>query len=124
MTPEELENRLVDYASKVLDVVEKLPSSVLGKHMAGQMVRSCTSPALNYAEAQSAESQKDFVHKMKICLKELRETNVAMKIVEKRKLVSETGVLAKAMDENRQMIAIFTAAIKTSRDRINKEVKN
>ena len=70
----DLEDRLVDFAVRVISVVEALPTTKAGNHIAGQLVRAGTSPAPNYGEAQSAESRKDFIHKMKITLKQLRET--------------------------------------------------
>lgn len=72
LTPQVMEDRLIDFASRVIDVVEALPPTSAGKHIGGQMLRSGTSPAMNYGEAQVAESRNDFIHKMKICLKELR----------------------------------------------------
>ena len=74
MKPQELEDRLINFAVMVIGVVEVLPNSKAGNHIAGQLVRSGTSPAPNYGEARSAESRKDFIHKMKISLKELRES--------------------------------------------------
>lgn len=67
--PNELEERLIDFAVSVINVIEALPNSKAGNHIAGQLVRSETSPAPNYGEAQAAESRKDFIHKMKISLK-------------------------------------------------------
>ena len=72
----DLEERLVGFAVHIIDIVEKLPRSCTGLHIANQMVRSGTSPAANYGEAQSAESRNDFIHKMKLALKELRETRI------------------------------------------------
>lgn len=63
----DLENRLIEFASRIIDLVEALPKRPTGKHLGGQLLRSGTSPALNYGEAQSAESLEDFIHKMKIC---------------------------------------------------------
>jgi four helix bundle protein len=77
----DLEERLLDFAVRIIEIVEALPNTRTGNHIAGQLLRCGTSPAPNYGEAQSAESRQDFVHKMKICLKELRETNVWLKIV-------------------------------------------
>ena len=71
MKPGDLEDRLINFAVRVLNVTESLPNTKAGNHIAGQLVRSGTSPAPNYGEAQSAELRRDFVHKMKICLKEL-----------------------------------------------------
>ena len=72
----DLEGRLVDFAIRIIKVTESLQKTKTGNHIAGQLVRCGTSPASNYGEAQSAESRSDFIHKMKVCLKELRETRV------------------------------------------------
>ncbi|MDX2278862.1 MAG: four helix bundle protein [Saprospiraceae bacterium] len=80
-TKYDLEDRLIEFAVRILDIAEALPKTLASKNLSGQIVRSGTSPALNYAEAQSAESKADFVHKMKICLKELRETFVCQKLL-------------------------------------------
>ncbi|WP_369618645.1 four helix bundle protein [Flavobacterium sp. CFS9] len=81
-----------------------------------QITRSSTSPALNYGEAQSAESKKDFVHKMGICLKELRETYVCLKIIEKANLSTDLENLTKAKTEVNELISIFVTSIKTSKN--------
>ena len=75
-----MEDRFIDFAARVCDVVENLPDTRKGRHIAGQMIRSGTSPAPNYAEACAAESRADFVHKLGIVLKELRETRVWLKL--------------------------------------------
>ena len=90
MKPRDLEGRLIDFAVRVISVVEALPDSKAGNHVARQLVRSGTSPAANYGEAQSAESRRDFGHKMKIALKELRETLIWLKIIERKPLVNRT----------------------------------
>ena len=83
----DLEDRLVEFAARCINVSDALPSTKAGQHLAGQLCRSSTSPALNYGEAQGAESRKDFVHKMSICLKELRESLICLKIIIKAELV-------------------------------------
>jgi len=85
----DLEERLIDFVLVVDEIIEELPSTRLANHLAGQMIRSSTSPALNYGEAQSAESQKDVVHKMQIILKELRETKICLKIISRKKYFAE-----------------------------------
>ena len=95
----DLEDRLIEFASRVIDVVEALPKSVAGKHIAGQLVRCGTSPAFNYGEAQGAESTADFIHKMGICLKELRETFVCLKLIRKKNYFPEVKLLP-IMQEN------------------------
>lgn len=89
MKPQDLEDRLIEFASRIIDLVEALPKTPVGKHLGGQLLRSGTAPALNYGEARAAESGPDFRHKMKICLKELRESHICLKIIEKRKWFSE-----------------------------------
>jgi len=81
MNKYDLEERLIWFAVKIIGLSNHLPNSNSGNHLSNQIVRSGTSPALNYGEAQSAESAKDFVHKMGICLKELRETFINIKII-------------------------------------------
>ena len=71
----DLEERLIDFAVSIIKLVEDLPNTKSGNHLGGQLLRSGTSPSLNYGEAKSGESKNDFVHKMKVCLKELRESH-------------------------------------------------
>jgi four helix bundle protein len=78
---EEMEDRFLDFAARVCAVVESLPDSKTGRHIAGQLIRSGTSPAPNYAEACAAESRNDFIHKLGIALKELRETRIWLKLI-------------------------------------------
>jgi len=110
---QDLENRLIDFAVSIIRVIEELPSSKAGNHIAGQLLRSGTSPAPNYGEAQSAESRKDFIHKMKISLKELRETLVWLRIIE-RKPLCEAGELDTILKECDELIAIFVSSVKTA----------
>ena len=72
----DIEDRLIDFGVRIIKSAGSLPKTSIGSHMANQIIRSGTSPAPNYGEAQGAESPSDFIHKMKICLKELRETKV------------------------------------------------
>ena len=109
----DLEVRLIHFANDCLTVAEDLPKTNAGKYFSDQLVRSGTSPALNYAEAQAAESRVDFIHKMKLCLKELRETFVCIKLITLRKWHNETALL-KLSQENNQLIAIFTSSINTA----------
>jgi four helix bundle protein len=88
----DLEDRLIDFAVGIISLAESLPKTRVGNHIAGQILRSGTSPAPNYGEAHSAESDQDFVHKMKICLKELRETRVWLIMIIKSKLKSEIEI--------------------------------
>ena len=112
----DLEPRLIRFTSSVLDLVEKLPKTYVGTTIGKQITRSCISPALNYGEAQAAESRSNFVHKMKVCLKELRETQVCLKIIQTRKLVSDE-FLGTCLSENAQLVAIFTKSVQTAKNK-------
>jgi len=111
--PQALEDRLIDFAVSMINVVEALPGTKAGNHIASQLVRSGTSPAPNYGEAQSAESRKDFIHKMKIALKELRETQIWLKIIA-RKGLGDCGVVEGEIAECDELIAIFVSSVKTA----------
>jgi four helix bundle protein len=112
----DLDERLIGYAVGVLNVVELLPESKGAAHLAGQLVRSGTAPALMYGEALAAESRKDFVHKMLLALKELRETLHCLRIISLKEYVSNIEVIDKLIAENRELIAIFVASVKTARN--------
>ncbi len=77
----DLEDRLLDYGANIVHFSESLTNTRAGNHIGGQLLRSGTSPLLNHGEAQSAESPKDFVHKMSICLKELRESHRCLRLI-------------------------------------------
>lgn len=113
----DLEERLIDFSVIIIDISESLPNTRAGNHIAGQIVRSGSSPALNYGEAQDAESNQDFIHKIKVVLKELRETFVALKIIRKANLYRNDSNLEIALKENNELIAIFVATVKTARSR-------
>ncbi len=115
----DLEDRLIDFAVRVLNVAESLPSTKAGNHIAGQLIRSGTSPAPNYGEAQSAESRRDFIHKMKICLKELRETLIWLQIIQ-RKPLCDASRLEDILKECDELIAIFVKSVKTAEVQVKK----
>ena len=108
MTRSELEDRLVSFAVMIMKIADSLPQTRSGSTIANQIVRSGTSPALNYGEAQSAESNKDFIHKCQIVLKELRETMISLKIIQKANLLKEVDL---AIKENNELISIFVATV-------------
>ncbi|HLA68997.1 MAG TPA: four helix bundle protein [Bacteroidota bacterium] len=110
----DLEERLINFAIGIIDVVGSLPKTRVGNHLAGQLIRSGTSPALNYGEVQAAESRSDFVHKMKVVLKELKETRICLTIIGRKRMARADGALADAADECRQLIAIFAKSIGTA----------
>ena len=111
----DLEDRLIEFAVLAMEIAESLPRSDSGRYLSGQMIRSGTSPALVYGEAQSAESRKDFVHKMKVALKELQETYINLKIVQKKGFQSLTGNFPDAHGEVNQLISIFVKSIQTAK---------
>ena len=110
----DLEERLIDFAVQIIEIAEEIINTKAGNHLSGQLLRSGTSPALNYGEAQSGESRKDFIHKMKIALKELRETLVCLKIIYKTKLHPSEAKLNFTMKENNELISIFVKSIATA----------
>jgi len=112
----DLEERLLDFAVRIIEIVEALPNTRTGNHIAGQLLRCGTSPGPNYGEAQSAESRQDFVHKMKICLKELRETNAWLKIIRRRSLFKRQEELEALIGECNEVISIFVKSIKTAKN--------
>jgi len=116
----DLDERLIDFAATIIDVSEGLPLTIGGKHIAGQLVRSGTAPALHYGEAQGAESRKDFIHKIKIGLKELRETFNCLRIIKKKNWYQKE-LLMVLIDENNQLISIFVKSIETARKNLNNE---
>lgn len=111
----DLEDRLIKFAAMIIRLADLLPNSPIGNHMKGQIVRSSTSPALNYGEAQSAESKNDFIHKMSVCLKELRETFVAIKIIKHSSLIKNINMLEDCYNENNELISIFVKSIETAK---------
>jgi four helix bundle protein len=114
MKPNQLEERLIQFAIEVILICKKIDKSFASEHLAKQLIRSATSSALNYGEARSGESTKDFLHKMKICLKELRESMINMKIQKGAELTLDNVALEKLLKENDELISIFVASIKTA----------
>ena len=110
----DLEDRLIDFAVRIIQLTESLPKTKAGRHITGQLIRSGTSPASNYGEAQGAESRSDFIHKMKVCLKELRETKVWLKMIVKANFKTPKSKLDPLILENDELISIFVASISTA----------
>jgi len=110
----DLEDRLVAFACLVLDVCDLLPNSKAGCNLEHQLSKSGTAPALMYGEAQAAESRNDFLHKMKMALKELRETRINLRIIKEKPLIMHQKVDA-AFDEVNQLIKIFVKSIETAK---------
>jgi four helix bundle protein len=111
----DLEQRLLEYSARIIKVVEALPPTRVGNHIAEQLLRSGTSPYPNHGEAQAAESSRDFIHKIGICLKELREAYRWLKLINYIKLLSTTKIIDGLIDETEQLIKIFVTSVKTAR---------
>ena len=112
----ELQERLIDYAVRVIHAVGVLPDTVAGRHIGGQLLRSGTSPAPNYGEAVSSESRNDFVHKLQIALKELRESDVWLKIICRAEMIDFPERLFPLMKETDELISILVASARTGRN--------
>jgi four helix bundle protein len=110
----DLEDRLIEFAIEIVNFCETLKSSRPAFNLSGQLMRSGTSPALNYGEANAAESKKDFIHKMKICLKELRESYNCLRIIYGAKLTKENSQIHLLMKDNNELISIFVKCVQTA----------
>ena len=109
-----LEERLIAFAVQISKLAEALPNSLTGKYLAGQIIRSGFSPALNYGEARGAESSADFIHKMKIALKELRETFIALKILRESNFKGQDRPVNNCILECNELISIFVKSVQTA----------
>lgn len=118
----DLEERLISFAVSIVEIDDTMPNTRTANHLGGQLLRSGTSPALNYGEAQSGESRKDFIHKIKIVLKELRETHVCLKIIHRTKLYKVEEKVVLAIKENNELISIFVKSAETAQKNLQNEV--
>jgi len=120
----DLEERLLEFASAVIDLSEKLPSSRAGNHVAGQILRSGTSPYPNHGEAEAAESREDFIHKLKICLKELRETRRWARLINRKQWAKGNPTLLFVLRESEEVIRIFFSSVQTAKKNIVADKSN
>jgi four helix bundle protein len=111
----DIEDRLLEFASAVIDLSENLPDTRAANHVAGQILRSGTSPFPNHGEAEAAESRRDFVHKLKTCLKELRETRRWARLIQRKHWCDNNPTLLFVLAESEELIRIFMASINTAR---------
>ena len=111
---DELEDRLINFAVRIVKLSASLPKTSAGKHIAGQILRSGTSPAPNYGEARGAESHADFIHKLGIVLKELNETSIWLRIIQRSDLL-KSELLSGILEESNELCRIFIASLKTAR---------
>ncbi len=111
----DLQDRFIDFAVRIIKLSEAIPESNAGKHVCLQILRSGTSSAVNYGEAQSAESKSDFIHKLKIALKELRETEIWLKIIKRSELIKTQEQLSELLKETDELISILFKSVDTAR---------
>jgi four helix bundle protein len=111
----DLQDRMVDFSVRIIKLAEALPDTKAGKHVCGQILRSGTSVAPNYGEAQGAESRADFIHKLKIALKELRETDIWLEVIARAELIKPAHLLAPLLKETDELISIIFTSIETAR---------
>jgi four helix bundle protein len=109
----DLEDRLLEFAAEIVQLVDVLPNTKAANHIAGQLLRCGTSPLSNHGEVEAAESRKDFLHKLRICLKELRETRRWLRLVGRLKLTQGPN-LGVCLNEAEELIRIFVASVRTT----------
>jgi four helix bundle protein len=119
----DLDEQQIDFAGLIIVITESLNNTRAGNYIAGQLVRSGTSPALHYGEAQSAESRADFIHKLKVLLKELRESRNALRIIKKSALTDKMENVEKVLVECVELISIFVKSIETAKKNLLAEKK-
>jgi four helix bundle protein len=110
---DELEERLINFAVRIIDLCANLPQNISAKHIAGQILRSGTSPAPNYGEARGAESQADFIHKLRIVFKELNGTSIWLRMIERSHLLRR-DLIVEIIGANRELCRIISASLRTA----------
>jgi len=114
----DLEERLLNYAVAIVRLVENLSKTRAGNHVAGQLLRSGTSPLSNHGEAESASSSSDFIHKLRICLKEFRESKRWLLLIQRVPLIAPASPVDSVLRETEELIKIFVASIRTAEKRL------
>jgi len=117
----DIEDRLLRFTERILEVVEALPATRVGSHIAGQLTRCGASPLANYAEAQGGESRADFIHKLGVALKELRETRVWLLLIQRKALAGPPECLQPLVEECGELISILFASVRTAKRRKRSE---
>ena len=113
-TKYDLEDRLVEYSCRMIDVAEALPNTRAGNYITGQLIKSCMSPTFNYGEVQAAESRNDFIHKLGVVLKELKECRTAMKVIRRKELIKPAKRTDEIYKEAEELVAIIAKSIETA----------
>ena len=114
----DLEERLLEFAADVIRFVEKMHKTDAGRHVSGQVMRAGTAPMAHHGEAQAAESNKDFIHKMRVAHKELRETSRWLKVACRVPLTTDTTENMRLLQETDELIRIFFASIRTAQQKV------
>jgi four helix bundle protein len=117
----DLDDRLLEYSVSIVRVIENMLGTKAANHVGGQLLRSGTSPYFNHGEAEAAESPRDFVHKMGVCLKELRETKRALKLTRRVPLVQPPSAVDPVLAETEELIKIFFVSIRTANKNVVRE---
>lgn len=115
MNKKDIENRLINFSVEISEWINNLPRHSTVTHLKDQIIRSSTSAALNYGEAQSAESRKDFIHKINIVMKELRETQINLSIISRLSKFSQDRKISDLLKENDELLAIFFRTLQTAK---------
>lgn len=112
----DLEERLLNFAAEVIKLTRSIERSYAGQHIAQQLLRSGTSPLANHGEGESAKSRRDFIHRLRTCLQELREAQRWLKLIERVPLTEDRAQLAPLLKESDELIRIFVASIQTAEE--------
>jgi four helix bundle protein len=110
----DLEDRLLEFSARIIELVDSLKATRSANHIGGQLLRSGTSPYLHHGEVESAESHADFIHKLKVCLKELRETWRGLRLIGRAKLAQDLTEAESLLSECEQLVRIFVASVRTT----------
>jgi four helix bundle protein len=110
----DLEDRLLEFAAKIVELTESLPNTRAGNHIAGQLLRCGTSSLSNHGEVEAAESRRDFLHKLRLCLKELRETKRWLRLISRLNKLGTPANFTVCLNEIEELIRIFVASIRTA----------
>ena len=116
---DDISKRLIQFAARIVKVCHSLPATAVGNHISGQLMRCGTAPAAHHAEAKSAESPADFVHKLKIAVKELNESEVWLRIILASDIL-QAPRFDELLDECNQLQRILSASIKTARKSVRR----
>jgi four helix bundle protein len=110
----DLEERLLKFAADIVELAESLPNTQAGNHMAGLLLRCGTSFLSNHGEVEAAESRRDFLRKLRICLKELRETKLCLRLVGRVNKLGSPASFVTCSNEVEELIRIFVASVRTA----------